>query len=172
MINNNINNNSNNNNYQQVPQREKFLKAINKICPRNSSEILDLLMTLSPKERSLCYFNAEYLNKKIVEANGALDAVCNDDDTTVSKSIISADLTPASTPPTMRSLEPMVPRSNYTDVPAVVGVHNSEYKEIEEFMDTLKNKPVHEQKQKLGDRLFPKVKVNIFFLIGMNRAFK
>jgi polyadenylate-binding protein len=138
-------------------QREKFLKAINKICPRNSAEILDLLITLSPKERSLCYFNAEYLNKKIVEANGALEAVNNDYDaiTPVSKSM-SVDLTPASTP-TMKSLEPIAV-SNYTDVPTV-GVHN----EIDEFMDTLKNKLVHEQKQKLGDRLFPKVKVIIFF---------
>ena len=123
-------------------------------------------MTLSPKERSLCYFNAEYLNKKIAEANGALEAVNIDDDTAVPnpKSMISVDLTPSSTPPTMKSLEPIAVPHNYTDVPTVVssGVHGPEYREIEEFMDALKNKPIHEQKQKLGDRLFPQVKVIIF----------
>ncbi|CAI2192513.1 9457_t:CDS:2, partial [Funneliformis geosporum] len=142
-------------------QREKFLKVINSICPRNSNEILDLLMTLSAKERTLCYFNAEYLNNKIVEANSALEAVINDDDTsTTFKPLISADISPVSTPPTIKSLEPMVPHSVRSEIPASVsnGIHTPEYKEIEEFMDNLRSKPIHEQKQKLGDRLFPKVK--------------
>ncbi|RIA86820.1 hypothetical protein C1645_878440 [Glomus cerebriforme] len=33
-----------------------------------------------------------------------------------------------------------------------------QYKETEEFMETLKNKPFNEQQQKLGDRLFLKIK--------------
>lgn len=152
-----VNNNSNNN-YQQVSQRERFLKAINKICPRNSAEILELLLTLSPKERSVCLFNEQHLNKRIMEANEALEAANNDVETPSLKPLIS---TPASNPP---SIEPFVSshsKSSYsTDVPTVVsnGIQTPEYKEIEEFMEALKNKPIHEQKQKLGDRLFPKVK--------------
>jgi polyadenylate-binding protein len=119
---------------------------------------------LSPKERSLCLFNEQHLNKKILEANEALEAANTDIETPSLKSLIT---TPASNPP---SIEPFVSshsKSNYsTDVPAVVsisnGVQSPEYKEIEEFMETLKNKPINEQKQKLGDRLFPKVKVFIF----------
>ncbi|RIA95269.1 hypothetical protein C1645_493582 [Glomus cerebriforme] len=149
----------NNNNIQVVSQREKFLKAIDKICPQNSNEILDLLMTLSPKDRSLCLFNEQYLNKKIIEANTALELANTDHE--LSNLKISADLAPASNPGT---LEPSIvlshSKTNYaTDVPTVVsGIHSPEYKEIEEFMETLKNKPMNEQKQKLGDRLFPRVK--------------
>jgi len=152
-----VNSNSNNN-YQQVSQRERFIKAINKICPRNATEILELLLTLSPKERSLCLFNEQHLNKRIMEANEALEAANNDVETPSLKSLIS---TPASNPP---SIEPFVSshsKSSYsTDVPAVVsnGIQTPEYKEIEDFMETLKHKPINEQKQKLGDRLFPKVK--------------
>jgi len=151
-------NNSSSNNYQQVSQRERFIKAINKICPRNSTEILELLLTLSPKERSVCLFNEQHLNKRIVEANEALEAANNDVEAPSLKPLIS---TPASNPP---SIEPFVSshsKSSYsTDVPAVVsnGMQTPEYKEIEDFMEALKTKPVHEQKQKLGDRLFPKVK--------------
>ncbi len=129
-------------------------------------------MTLSPKERSLCYFNADYLNKKIVEANAALEAVSNDDESSnvsTPKPLISADITPVSTPLTIKSSEPLMVSVRSvitTDVPASVsnGIHTPEYKEIEEFMDHLKSKPLHEQKQKLGDRLFPKVKVIIWSL--------
>jgi len=165
--NNNNNVVMNNNNVTQIPQREKFLNVIKNVCPRNSAEILDLLMTLSAKERTLCYFNAEYLHNRIVEANSALEAVLNDDTgTTFStpKPLISADITPVSTPPTYKSMEPMVPHSvrspNISEIPASIsnGIHTPEYKEIEDFMDNLRNKPIHEQKQKLGDRLFPKVK--------------
>ncbi|RIA86818.1 hypothetical protein C1645_807611 [Glomus cerebriforme] len=104
-----INNNSN----QIVSQKEIFLKAINKLCPNNSGDILDHLMTLSHKERSLCLFNEQYLNKKIIGANAALKFV----------------------------------NTNY-----------EQYKETEEFMENLKNKPFNEQQKKLGDRLFPKIK--------------
>ncbi|CAG8613297.1 1415_t:CDS:2 [Rhizophagus irregularis] len=111
-----VNNNSNNN-YQQVSQRERFLKAINKICPRNSAEILELLLTLSPKERSVCLFNEQHLNKRIMEANEALEAANNDVETPSLKPLIS---TPASNPP---SIEPFVSshsKSSYsTDVPTV-----------------------------------------------------
>lgn len=97
-----------------------------------------------------------------MEANEALEAANNDVETPSLKPLIS---TPASNPP---SIEPFVSshsKSSYsTDVPTVVsnGIQTPEYKEIEEFMEALKNKPIHEQKQKLGDRLFPKVKVLIF----------
>ncbi|CAG8717726.1 33821_t:CDS:2 [Gigaspora margarita] len=34
----------------------------------------------------------------------------------------------------------------------------SAYEEIEQFMDSLKNKSIYEQKMKLGARLFPKIR--------------
>jgi len=115
-------------NYQQIPQNDKFIKAINKIYPHNSAKILDLLMALSPEERTLCYFKSEYLDKKIVEANEALKSI------------------------------------NDVEIPVVNNkIHDSEYIETENFMDAIKCKPIHEQKQKLGDRIFPSVKVIMQF---------
>ncbi|RIA86821.1 hypothetical protein C1645_828697, partial [Glomus cerebriforme] len=113
----------NNNNNKIVSQKEIFLKAINKICLNNSGDILDLLMILSPKERLLCLFNEQYLNKKIIEVDAALRFT----------------------------------NTNY-----------KQYKEIEEFMETLKNKPLNEQKQKLGERLFPKIKSAIASKVAIN----
>ncbi|CAG8586006.1 9848_t:CDS:2 [Ambispora gerdemannii] len=41
------------------------------------------------------------------------------------------------------------------------GVHDTQHEEIELFLESLKNKPTLEQKQKLGDKLFPKVKATV-----------
>ncbi|CAG8691560.1 228_t:CDS:2, partial [Ambispora gerdemannii] len=40
-------------------------------------------------------------------------------------------------------------------------VYDAQHEEIEVFLESLKNKPIVEQKQKLGDRLFPKVKTAV-----------
>ncbi|CAG8623443.1 24494_t:CDS:2 [Dentiscutata erythropus] len=129
-----------------VPQREKFLKAIKKLCSRNPEEVLDLIMTLSQKERSLCYFNADYLTKKILEANQALEAVNCDEDAQASSS--------------KPSINSSVAKSESTQLvdPTTVYARDSARDEIEQFMESIKNKPLLEQKQKLGARLFPKVK--------------
>ncbi|CAG8542743.1 1762_t:CDS:2 [Gigaspora rosea] len=147
-----INTSSNVHNVQalssQIPQREKFLKAIKKLCTRNFDEILDLIMTLSQKERSLCYFNADYLAKKIMEANQALEAVNCDEDSQPSSSKPSIS-------PSVAKSEPI---STQLVDPPTVYARDSAYEETEQFMESLKTKPLHEQKQKLGARLFPKVK--------------
>jgi len=147
-----INTSSNVHNVQalssQIPQREKFLKAIKKLCTRNFDEILDLIMTLSQKERSLCYFNADYLAKKIMEANQALEAVNCDEDAQPSSSKPSIS-------PSVAKSEPI---STQLVDPPTVYARDSAYEETEQFMESLKTKPLHEQKQKLGARLFPKVK--------------
>ncbi|CAG8627191.1 9764_t:CDS:2 [Cetraspora pellucida] len=132
----------------QVPQREKFLKSIKKLCSRNNDEILELIMSLSQKERSLCYFNSDYLTKKILEANQALEAVNCDEDVQASSSKTPIG---SSVPKPGPISTQLVDQSNY--------VRDSAYEETEQFMDSIKSKPIHEQKQKLGARLFPKVKV-------------
>ncbi|CAG8556907.1 149_t:CDS:2 [Diversispora eburnea] len=148
-----------NTSFQQLPQREKFLKVINKLCPRYSDEILDLIMSLSQKERTLCYFNSDYLTKKILEANQALEAV-NDEDPSLS--VTSREIVPIPIQEN-NSIHPHVIHNpvKSPEVPPVVSnnVHDfAAYEEIEKFIESVKNKPIHEQKQKLGDRLFPKVK--------------
>ncbi|CAG8598878.1 12990_t:CDS:2 [Ambispora gerdemannii] len=40
-------------------------------------------------------------------------------------------------------------------------VYDAQHEEIDIFLESIKNKPILEQKQKLGDRLFPKVKATV-----------
>ncbi|CAG8458504.1 1021_t:CDS:2 [Acaulospora colombiana] len=145
---------SNNSGFQQqVPQREKFFKAISKLCPRNADEILELIMGLSQKERTTCYFNPEYLTKKIMEANQALAAVNEDD--TVPKVLVPADMVTVPAP-SSESSHSQTTKVAISETPN--GVRSAAYEEAEQFIESLKNKPIHEQKQRLGSRLFPKVK--------------
>nr|CAG8433961.1 14556_t:CDS:10 [Entrophospora candida]CAG8504477.1 13617_t:CDS:10 [Entrophospora candida] len=157
-----------------ISQKEKFHKAILKICPGNVDEILELILTLSTKERRSCYFNAEYLNKRIHEAIQALEVVTNDDNLSCSpkSTAPSTEITPISTPPFIKSTESLniTNKTTYnvktinpitsttTTSPTSSSTRNSEWDEIQQFMDSIKFKPVHERKQKLGDRLFRKVK--------------
>jgi hypothetical protein len=120
-------------------------------------------MSLPKKERSLCYFNAEYLDKKIIEAIAAVEYTHDDVTPSVSSTAFTPrDLTPASTPPIGKSPEPIGLRTLAT-LPKMTENHNNQndpqYEETEIFLRMLELKPVIERKQKLGDRLFPKVKV-------------
>ncbi|CAH1760767.1 14307_t:CDS:10 [Entrophospora sp. SA101] len=153
---------------------EGTVLAILKICPGNVDEILELILTLSTKERRSCYFNAEYLNKRIHEAIQALEVVTNDDNLSCSpkSAAPSTEITPISTPPFIKSTESLnlTNKTTYnvktinpitsttTTSPTSSSTRNSEWDEIQQFMDSIKFKPVHERKQKLGDRLFRKVK--------------
>ncbi|CAG8614646.1 12058_t:CDS:2 [Acaulospora morrowiae] len=150
--------NNNNTSFQQIPQHEKFTKAINKIYPQKADEILELIMTLSAKERSSCYFNPEYLNKKISEAYQAL-AIINED-VVVPKPIAHTDVktTTISSPGSSHPQHPAATMVAVVSSETPNGVHSAAYEEIEQFIEGLKNKPLHEQKQKLGNRLFPLVK--------------
>src|SRR6185312_13368400 len=147
-----------------VPEREKFLRAIRKFNPRHSQEVLDLIMSLSKKERSLCYFNSEYLDKKILEAIAALEFTQDDSVTTPSttKPSTPREFSPASTPtksPEPISFKGVVAPPKTAEKNGHYDQNNSLYEETEQFLRMLEQKPVVERKQKLGDKLFPKVKV-------------
>ncbi|CAG8557460.1 11357_t:CDS:2 [Paraglomus occultum] len=147
-----------------LPEREKFLRAIVKFNKRHTEEILELIMSLPKKERSLCYFNAEYLDKKILEAIAALEFT-HDDDVVPSISVpppqfTPRDITPNTTPP-VKSPEPTSVQPLVTPPKMTENHYNPNdplYEETEQFLRMLEQKPVVEQKQKLGDKLFPKVK--------------
>ncbi|CAG8537651.1 10795_t:CDS:2, partial [Ambispora leptoticha] len=44
------------------------LKSFQRIALQHADEILEIIMSLKKRERTLCYFNPEYLNKKVIEA--------------------------------------------------------------------------------------------------------
>ena len=148
-----------------LPEREKFLRAIGKFNKRHSEEILDLIMSLPKKERSLCYFNAEYLDKKILEAIAAVEFTHEDVVPSISvpppPTFVPRNITPTITPPVKSpepiSLQPLVTPPKMTE--NHYNPNDPLYEETEQFLRILEQKPVVEQKQKLGDKLFPKVKV-------------
>ncbi|KAH8550709.1 hypothetical protein BGW37DRAFT_427478 [Umbelopsis sp. PMI_123] len=108
-------------------QRDKMIGAIHQIEPTAGDEIIDMLMTLSSKERSLCIFNPEYLRTKINQARNALDIFADEDG--------SSDLKPTSHQPKIK-----------------------EDDNAEAFYLKIANLSLFEQKQKLGDKLYPLVK--------------
>lgn len=64
-------------------QRQKLTDAVNRCVDFDSarvSSIVDLLLTLKRKERSLCLFNTDFLKEKIEAALDALDTFEDDED--------------------------------------------------------------------------------------------
>ncbi|KAI8879391.1 hypothetical protein K501DRAFT_336108 [Backusella circina FSU 941] len=108
---------------------------------RMTEEIVDMLMTLKRKERSLCLFNQEYLREKVQLAADALTTCDSDDDESMDYNRIESKvmMPPPSTPSSMLS------------------VSKSGIK-VESLIASFEGKPLHEQKQLLGDQLFPLVK--------------
>ncbi|KAG9304381.1 hypothetical protein G9A89_019943 [Geosiphon pyriformis] len=161
-------------NHPPLTEREKFFKVIQKVAPHNSEEILEMIMTLSKKERSLCYFNPEVLNRKIQEAAAALECTSADDDISPTpipqKPSTSEAVTPAPIPtPLTPPAEPYTITRIPTEPTQSNGAHDSDYDIIERFLDSIKQKPDLEKKQKLGNLLFPKVKATLKSL-GMKGA--
>jgi hypothetical protein len=69
-------------------------------------------------------------------------------------------------PPTYSRLQYFTPapvsKALQIVAPVIPAEHSSE---IEALFETFKGKPMHEQKQLLGDRLFPLVKVNLMSIL-------
>lgn len=99
-------------------QRLRLVEAVTQCGEQHEvNDIVDMLLTLKRRERSLCLFNRGYLQEKIAAAKLALDT-CRDDNA-------------------------------------------RDDDDVKQFLDSIKGLTLHEQKQKLGDRLFPCVKVCI-----------
>ncbi|KAG2182112.1 hypothetical protein INT43_007039 [Umbelopsis isabellina] len=110
-------------------QRDKLTTAVNQIDPSAGDDCIDMLMTLSAKDRSTCIFNPEYLRTKLKQARDALDLFADEDG------------------------QPSMP-SNFPSK-AQNGKDNGS---AEQFYKTIAHLSSYEQKQNLGDRLFPLVK--------------
>ncbi|KAJ2959049.1 hypothetical protein NQZ79_g5467 [Umbelopsis isabellina] len=110
-------------------QRDKLAAAVNQIDPNAGDDCIDMLMTLSAKDRSTCIFNPEYLRTKLKQARDALDLFADEDG------------------------QPSMPSSFQPR--AQNGKDNCS---AEQFYKTISHLSSYEQKQKLGDRLFPLVK--------------
>lgn len=62
-------------------QRQKMMSAVQRCGIHGSdlSDIVDMLLTLKRKDRSLCLFNQDFLKQKIVSALEALE-ICNEEE--------------------------------------------------------------------------------------------
>ncbi|OZJ05866.1 hypothetical protein BZG36_00932 [Bifiguratus adelaidae] len=174
-------------------QRQKLQDAVLKLGEAEAvDDIVDLLLTLKKKDRSLCLFNVDFLREKVQLAKEALQAFADDDveilSVTSPKSTNSSpkDIKPSSPkahrisqdlsgtftlPPQTSKAIPIVapkiadtqPKDESKNISSggdkiTNGTKESRNKEIEEFLSSIEDKPIHEQKQQLGDRLFPLVK--------------
>lgn len=60
---------------QPTSERDRLFAAVSKIEPKLATEVTDLLMSLSKRERALCLFNAEVLKAKVADAMDVLAVV-------------------------------------------------------------------------------------------------
>src|SRR6266481_726992 len=56
-------------------EKDHLMAVVVRLKPKNATEITDLLMSLSRRERALCLFNAKVLKNKVAETNEVLEVV-------------------------------------------------------------------------------------------------
>jgi polyadenylate-binding protein len=154
-------------------EKDRFLTVIRPLAvnSREAESLADLLLSLSKKDRALCLFNPDHLALKVADARTVLAAVD-------SPQASNAYPTPRPTPETrsaakFSSIEPTWTMMSLAALPAgkILEMVHSEnpppivanpdptvVADTDSFMDSLIDKPEHEQKQKLGEKLFKVVK--------------
>ncbi|KAF7722569.1 hypothetical protein EC973_002959 [Apophysomyces ossiformis] len=169
-----------------VIQRQKMMEAVMRCGDYGNivDDVVDMLLTLKRKERSLCLFNQDFLKEKIRLAMEALDAFNDvaDEDAgeneyaELPRAPMTASL--ASSAQTTTHMTPSIPAATVNAAPMMTlpprenraipivrppapqeqTTLSEQEQEIEMLLASIENKPVHEKKQLLGDRLFPLVK--------------
>ncbi|OBZ91501.1 Polyadenylate-binding protein 4 [Choanephora cucurbitarum] len=151
-------------------QRVRMTEAV-KNCGsfgKELNDIVDMLLTLKRKERSLCLFNTDFLKEKISAALEALE-ICEDEDVVIEQTpikpmaMVSTEISPPRSPVKKPSVyqNPVaatVRKSKAIPIVAPPTVNSSKTMEIEALLSSLEGKSTHEKKQLLGDQLFPLVK--------------
>lgn len=168
-------------------ERQRLEEAVSLVLPPHdpTEEIIDLLMGLPSKERAMSLFNQDYLRRKVEEAKDIL--AIEDDNETTSDQAAPAQLTKenielATASPQIGTESKSVSdniKATYTltelaALPAVeiIRMANSSArsstplpkanpaiaKETDVFIDGIQDLSLTDQKQKLGDQLFKKIK--------------
>ncbi|KAI7890624.1 uncharacterized protein EV154DRAFT_511030 [Mucor mucedo] len=165
-------------------QRQRMTEAV-KRCGSYGKElhdIVDMLLTLKKKERSICLFNPDFLLDKINAALEALE-ICEDEEEEEEPVFVSEKkrekielkhraYIPVSTSPLLplrkKSISPpattvqetvVIPPRKSKAIPIVAPPAESiKTAEIKAMLSSFDGKAIHEKKQLLGDQLFPLVK--------------
>ncbi|ORE03890.1 hypothetical protein BCV72DRAFT_24475 [Rhizopus microsporus var. microsporus] len=145
-------------------QRIKMTEAV-KRCGSFGSElddIVDMLLTLKRKERSICLFNPDFLKEKInaaIEALEIFDDKQEEPEVVVRKPSLPKKVTIS--PSCLRDHAIIPPPRTSKAIPIVAPPSPEEtakMTEIKNLLNSFEGKPIHERKQLLGDQLFPLVK--------------
>lgn len=146
-------------------KRHTILKAIVDVDTtgmdqKQLSDIVDMMLTLKKKDLATCLFNKVFLKAKIKQAKDALDIFDEqqyEDDEDVIMMLEEEQPYYQQYSPPITTIHQKVSKA----IPIVAPPESTKKKDenIGTFLSTLKDLPSHEQKQLLGDRLFPLVKV-------------
>ncbi|KAJ8659046.1 hypothetical protein O0I10_005084 [Lichtheimia ornata] len=175
-------------------QRQRLADAVMRCGDYSQSvnDIVDMLLTLKRKERSLCLFNQDFLREKIELALIALDTFNDEEqgeeeeEEEEEQQAITQNVQPEQSVPTTTPSRPTAPARMSKAIPIVApppepktpispstptttntttnktstnsSSNNSDQVNVDEILQSLEGKPIHEKKQQLGDRLFPLVK--------------
>ncbi|KAI7876398.1 hypothetical protein K492DRAFT_210381 [Lichtheimia hyalospora FSU 10163] len=171
-------------------QRKRLAEAVMRCGDYSQmvNDIVDMLLTLKRKERSLCLFNQDFLREKIELALIALDTFNDEEEEeeegegeqeqqentqnvqvekpeqnvpTMARPTAPARMSKAipivAPPPEPKTpISPSTPTTNKTSTNS--SSNTSDQVDVDEILQSLEGKPIHEKKQQLGDRLFPLVK--------------
>lgn len=169
-------------------ERERLLKAVQSVTEAGApvEDITDMLASLPKKDRALALFNPEYLRQKVDEAKDIID-ITDDSGEDLTPARPSEPTPAAATPTASATSEPAATTasngasdgkeytlSSLAALPAVEIVRlasggairgvdlrapdASVVASTDAFIDSLQGKAAHDQKQKLGDQLFKKVR--------------
>ncbi|KAF7730456.1 hypothetical protein EC973_002263 [Apophysomyces ossiformis] len=160
-------------------QRQRIKEAVTKCGETHHvDDIVDMILSLKRKDRSLCLFNQEFLQSKIDLAKGAIEAFQEEHGENHQLSH-SPTLTTFSSPSSPHSKKESPLSSSFKHCPDTLFVSppstvsssqklteqtssptpsNSEYHEIVSLLSSMENLSTVEKKQRLGDELFPRVK--------------
>ncbi|ORE13680.1 hypothetical protein BCV71DRAFT_188720 [Rhizopus microsporus] len=167
-------------------QRARLETAVNSCGDygEHIGDIVDMLLTLKRKERSLCLFNPDFLKEKINLALEALEA-CQESDESEDEMVADtaeddfqslkknrAPISPVYTTAYQPMSPPSQPKSKAIPIVAPPSASSASSstshqqsmtnkdtnEEIQALIASFEGKPIHEKKQLLGDKLFPLVK--------------
>ncbi|SCZ98722.1 BZ3500_MvSof-1268-A1-R1_Chr3-1g05575 [Microbotryum saponariae] len=149
---------------------ERLRVAVSRLLPANQVEdVVSLILELPKKEQKLCLFNTAILKDKVADACEVL-AACGEEESVQDGPSRPQPSTPSGTPkPSMTvpgslealarlpvaSIIPLLPYCNSLGIDVAA---KAAQEETNTFMDGLEGKPVHEMKQKLGERVFKAIK--------------
>ena len=156
-------------------QKQRMTEAVIRMgVKHNVEDIVFMLLTLKRKERSLCLFNQDFIREQIKLARSALEIFKDDDEEDEGG---DSPPTPVAQPPfpiTITSTSPQTPTQRVSRAIPIVAPPSAHPitsnnidklakvapNDINKFLVSIQNLPVTQQKEKLGDQLFPHVKVN------------